>query len=47
LHGFESLLAEGAKINLVSQDFQKLIDNLNHNGSQYGYDHMFQQAPTT
>jgi hypothetical protein len=46
LHGFDSPLAEGAKINLVSQDFQKLNDNLNCLGSQYGYNHLFKQATT-
>jgi hypothetical protein len=29
LHGFESLLADGQKINLVNQDFQKLNDQMN------------------
>jgi hypothetical protein len=47
LHGFDSPLAESAKINLVPQDFQKLSDQLNHLGSQYGYDHLFKQAATT
>ncbi len=42
LHGFDSplALAESAKINLVPQDFQKLIDQLNRLGSQYGYDQL-------
>jgi hypothetical protein len=47
LHGFDSPLAESAKINLVPQDFQKLSDQLNRPGSQYGYDHLFEQAITT
>jgi hypothetical protein len=47
LHGFDSSLAESAKINLVPQDFQKLSDQLNCLGSQYGYDHLFKQAATT
>ncbi len=41
LHGFDSPLAESAKIGLVSQDFQKLSDQLNHLGSQYGYEYLF------
>jgi phospholipase/lecithinase/hemolysin len=47
LHGFESPLAESAKINLVPQDFQKLSEQLNCLGSQYGYDHLFKRAATT
>ena len=47
LHGFDSLLPESAKINLVPQDFQKLCDQLNRLGSQYGYDHLFKRAATT
>jgi hypothetical protein len=47
LHDFDSQLAEGAKINLISQDFQKLSDNLNCLRSQYGYNHVFKHAPTT
>jgi len=47
LHGFDSPLAESAKINLVPQDFQKLSDHLNHLGSQYGYDYLFKRAATT
>ena len=47
LHGFDSPLAESAKINLVPQDFQKLSDHLNRLGSQYGYDHLFKRAATT
>jgi hypothetical protein len=47
LHGFDSPLAEGAKINLVSQGFQKLSDNINCLGSEDGYNHLFKQAPTT
>jgi hypothetical protein len=46
LHGFDSTLAEIAKINLVPQDFQKLSDNLNLFGNQYGYDHLFKRAAT-
>jgi hypothetical protein len=34
LHGFESSLAEGQKINLVNQDFQKLNDQMNCLGLQ-------------
>jgi hypothetical protein len=47
LHGFDSLLAESVKINLVPQDFQKLSDQLNCLGSQYGYNHFFKQAATS
>ena len=49
LHGFDSplVLAESANINLVPQDFQKLIDQLNCLGSQYGYDHLCKRAATT
>jgi hypothetical protein len=47
LHGFDSLLVENAKINLVPQYFQKLSDQLNCLGSQYGYDHLFKQAAIT
>ena len=47
LHGFDSLLPESAKINLVPQDFQKLSDQLNRLGSHYGYDHLFKRAATT
>jgi hypothetical protein len=39
LHGFDSPLAESAKINLVPQDFQKLVE--------YGYDHLLKQIATT
>ena len=46
LHGFDSTLAESAKINLVPQDFQKLSDHLNRFGNQYGYNHLFKQAAT-
>jgi hypothetical protein len=46
LHGFDSTLAESAKINLVPQDFQKLSDYLNCFGNQYGYDHLFKRAAT-
>jgi hypothetical protein len=47
IHGFDSPLAESAKIGLVPQDFQKLSNQLNRLGSQYGYDHLFKQAATT
>jgi hypothetical protein len=47
LHGFYSPLAESAKIGLVPQDFQKLSDQLNCLGSQYGYDHLFKRAATS
>ncbi len=47
LHGFDSPLAESAKINLVPQDFQKLSDQLNCLGSQYGYNQLFKQAANT
>jgi hypothetical protein len=47
LHGFDSTLAESAKINLVPQDFQKLSDHLNRFGNQYGYNHLFKRAATT
>jgi phospholipase/lecithinase/hemolysin len=46
LHGFDSPLAESAKINLVPQDFQKLSTQLNRLGSQYGYGHLFKRAAT-
>ena len=47
LHGIDSPLAESAKINLVPQDFQKLCNQLNRLGSQYGYGYLFKQAATT
>ena len=47
LHGFESPLAESEKINLVSQDFQKLSDHLNRLGNQFGFDYLFKRAATT
>jgi hypothetical protein len=47
LHGFDSPLAESAKINLVPQDFQKLSDQLYCLESQYGCDHLFKRAATT
>ena len=47
LHGIDSPLAESAKINLVPQDFQKLSNQLNRLGSQYGYGYLFKQAATT
>ena len=46
LHGFDSTLAESAKINLVPQDFQKLSNHLNCFGNQYGFDHLFKRAAT-
>ena len=45
LHGFESLLVEGQKINLVNQDFQKMNDQMNRLGAQFGYDHLFKHVP--
>ncbi len=47
LHGFESPLAESAKINLVPQDFQKLSDHLNRLGNQFVFDYLFKRAATT
>ena len=47
LHGFESPLAESAKINLVPQDFQKLSDHLNRLGNQFGFDYLFKRVATT
>jgi hypothetical protein len=47
LHGIDSPLAESAKINLVPQDFQKLSNQLNRLGSQYGYGYLFKRAATT
>jgi hypothetical protein len=47
LHGFESPLAEGQKINLVNQDFQKLNDQMNHIGLQFGYNYAFKPVPKT
>jgi hypothetical protein len=47
LNGFESLLAKSAKINLVPEDFQKIMDQMNCLGLQYGYDHMFKRVPLT
>ena len=47
LHGFESPLAESAKINLVPQDFQKLSDHLNRLGNQFAFDYLFKRAATT
>ncbi len=40
-------LQKAWKFNLVPQDFQKLSDQLNHLGSQYGYDHLFKWAAIT
>jgi hypothetical protein len=45
LHGFESPLADGQKIDLVNQDFQKLNDQMNHLGSQFGYNYVFKRVP--
>ena len=47
LHGFESPLAEGQKNNLVNQDFQKLNDQMNHLGLQFGYNYVFKRVPKT
>jgi hypothetical protein len=47
LHGFVSPLAEGQKINLVNQDFQKLNDQMNCLGLQFGYDYVFKRVPKT
>jgi hypothetical protein len=47
LHGFESPLADGQKINLVNQDFQKLNDQMNHLGSQFRYIYVFKCVPKT
>jgi hypothetical protein len=47
LHGFESPLAEGQKNNLVNQDFQKLNDQMNHLGLQFGYNHVFKCVSKT
>ena len=46
-HGFESLLAECQKINFVNQDFQKINDQMNCLGSQFGYNHVFKRVPKT
>jgi hypothetical protein len=40
LHGFESPLAENAKIGLVPEDFQKLSDHLNRLGNQFAFDYL-------
>jgi hypothetical protein len=45
LHGFESLLVDGQKINLVNQDFQKLNDQMNCLGSQFGNNYVFKCVP--
>jgi hypothetical protein len=47
LHGFESLLVDGQKINLVNQDFQKLNDQMNHLGLHFGYNYVFKRVPKT
>ena len=47
LHGFESPLAEGQKNNLVNQDFQKLNDQMNHLGLQFGYNYVFKRVSKT
>jgi hypothetical protein len=47
LHGFESPLVDGQKINLVNQDFQKLNDQMNRLGLQFGYDYVFKRVPKT
>jgi hypothetical protein len=45
LHGFESPLGEGQKINLVNQDFQKLNDQMNCLGLQFRYNYVFKHVP--
>jgi hypothetical protein len=47
LHGFESPLADGQNINLVNQDFQKLNDQINCLGMQFGYNYVFKRVPKT
>jgi hypothetical protein len=47
LHGFESPLAEDQKINLVNRDFQKLNDQMNRLGLQFGYNYIFKRVPKT
>jgi hypothetical protein len=47
LTSFESLLAKGARIDLVPEDFQKITDQMNCLGLQYGYNHMFKRVPLT
>jgi hypothetical protein len=47
LHGFESPLAEGQKLNLVNEDFQKLNDQMNCLGLQFGYNYVFKHVPKT
>jgi hypothetical protein len=47
LYGFESPLADGQKINLVNQDFQKLNDQMNCLGSQFRYEYVFKRVPKT
>ena len=44
---FESPLLEGAKTNLVSQDFHKINDQMNRLGAQFGFDHLFKCVPKT
>jgi hypothetical protein len=47
LTSFESPLTKSAKINLVPEDFQKITDQMNCLGLQYGYNHMFKRVPLT
>jgi hypothetical protein len=47
LTSFKSLLAKSAKINLVPEDFQKIADQMNRLGLQYGYNHMLKRLPLT
>jgi hypothetical protein len=47
LTGLKSLLAKSAKINLVPEDFQKITDQMNCVGLQYGYDQMFKRVLLT
>jgi hypothetical protein len=46
-NGFESTLLEGAKINLVNQDFQKLSNQMNRLVEIFGFDHLFKHVPKT
>jgi hypothetical protein len=47
LHGFESLLTDGQKINLVNQDFQTLNDQMNCLGLEFEYNYVFKHVPKT
>jgi hypothetical protein len=46
-HRFKIPLTKRTKINLTPQDFQKLAEQMNRLGSQYGCNHMFKQIPLT